>query len=94
MHLKVSIQEQIVTLIKLTDVTFNRKTNWKGAWSNNGEEWTKLDAEIRNCLVPKNNEEVTFWISLTDFFLNFFDISICTLKPFDDKAQEYFSLGT
>lgn len=69
-------------------------TEWKGAWSDQSEEWTERRKQIvYDRMSERGAEEITigaedgtFWISYVDWFTNFARIDMC--KYFDENYTE------
>ncbi|KAL0970115.1 hypothetical protein UPYG_G00237350 [Umbra pygmaea] len=51
---------------------------WTGAWSDNGREWESVDPSDRKRL-QKCSEDGEFWMSFTDFLLEYSRLEICNL---------------
>jgi calpain len=69
------------------------ETEWRGAWGDDSKEWTQ---KRKNAIYQHMRargfaateigvDDGIFWISLTDFFLNFNDLYLC--RFFDDEWQ-------
>uniref|UniRef100_A0A096M905 Calpain 12 n=1 Tax=Poecilia formosa TaxID=48698 RepID=A0A096M905_POEFO len=55
-------------------------TEWEGAWSDyDGNEWTKVSAEEQKRLGRVRQEDGEFWMSVSDFHLNFDTMEVCHL---------------
>ncbi|XP_032446887.1 calpain-9-like [Xiphophorus hellerii] len=55
-------------------------TEWLGAWSDNDRnEWTKVSAEEQKRLGRVRQEDGEFWMSVSDFNLNFDAMEVCHL---------------
>ncbi|XP_076130179.1 calpain-5-like [Alosa pseudoharengus] len=50
---------------------------WKGAWSDSSEEWTKIGDTERGNLGLTVEDDGEFWMSLEDFCRYFTDIDVC-----------------
>lgn len=81
-----------VKLIQLRN-PWGDETEWRGAWGDDSKEWTQ---KRKNAIYQHMRargfaateigvDDGIFWISLTDFFLNFNDLYLC--RFFDDEWQ-------
>lgn len=55
------------------------KTEWKGAWSDSSEEWSKVGDTERGNLGITVEDDGEFWMSFTDWCKNFTDADVCRL---------------
>ncbi len=63
---------------------------WKGAWSDNSEEWNSLDESVREELGLVKKSDGEFWMCLTDFMQEWSHVQIChfTADSFSDELLE------
>ncbi|XP_029028683.1 calpain-5-like [Betta splendens] len=55
------------------------KIEWKGAWSDSSEEWTKVGDTERKNLGITVEDDGEFWMSFTDWCKFFTDVDVCRL---------------
>ncbi|XP_023323290.1 calpain clp-1 [Eurytemora carolleeae] len=65
------------------------KNEWKGAWSDGDELWSKVEEEKKHEMGLHYMNDGEFWMEFfTDFCNQFEEVSICTLGPdFDHDGQ-------
>uniref|UniRef100_A0A3P8XJ51 Calpain-1 catalytic subunit n=1 Tax=Esox lucius TaxID=8010 RepID=A0A3P8XJ51_ESOLU len=54
------------------------EVEWTGAWSDNGREWEGVEPSVRSRL-QKCGEDGEFWMSFSDFLLEYSRLEICNL---------------
>jgi len=71
-------------------------TEWKGAWSDHSRKWTekrkrivynRMEAKATD-LAELGKEDGVFWMTLSDFFMNFSQLFLC--RFFDQEYKEIF----
>ncbi|XP_056140994.1 calpain-5-like [Lampris incognitus] len=55
------------------------KTEWKGAWSDSSEEWSKVGDTERGNLGITVEDDGEFWMSFPDWCKSFTDVDVCRL---------------
>uniref|UniRef100_A0A8C0HAV0 Calpain-3 n=1 Tax=Chelonoidis abingdonii TaxID=106734 RepID=A0A8C0HAV0_CHEAB len=57
------------------------QVEWKGAWSDNSDEWNFIDKAEKIRLQYRIAEDGEFWMSFDDFMRYFTKLEICNLTP-------------
>ncbi|XP_044871875.1 calpain-3 isoform X4 [Mauremys mutica] len=57
------------------------QVEWKGAWSDNSDEWNLIDKAEKIRLQYRIAEDGEFWMSFDDFMRYFTKLEICNLTP-------------
>ncbi|XP_038057751.1 calpain-A-like [Patiria miniata] len=79
--------EAITKLLRVRN-PWGNSTEWTGDWSDNSSKWKKLEAEERERMNPKRQDDGEFWMSFEDFCKKFNSVIMCTLGPdFDGDGK-------
>ncbi|XP_070699757.1 calpain-5-like [Pempheris klunzingeri] len=70
-------QNETIPLIRMRNPW--GKTEWKGAWSDSSEEWSKVGDTERGNLGITVEDDGEFWMSFTDWCKFFTDADVCRL---------------
>jgi calpain len=62
-------------------------TEWKGAWSDESQEWKYIPDEFKNKIGFEIKQDGEFWMSYEDFLKNFSRITVCNLSPDENDAE-------
>ncbi|XP_066277385.1 calpain-9-like isoform X2 [Branchiostoma lanceolatum] len=57
------------------------KTEWKGPWGDQSDEWSAVDEGTKEELGIVNRDDGEFWMSYEDFLTYWKNIEICNLTP-------------
>ncbi|XP_013421779.1 calpain-A [Lingula anatina] len=60
---------------------WGNETEWRGAWSDDDENWQWLDEKTREKLHHISKGDGEFWMRYEDFCSEFSEVTICTLGP-------------
>ncbi|XP_023668020.2 calpain-9 [Paramormyrops kingsleyae] len=75
---KVTTRTGVVELVRVYNPWGN--TEWEGPWSDkNGSEWNQVSKAEQDRIGRTQAEDGEFWMTLSDFCLNFDEIEVCHL---------------
>uniref|UniRef100_T1IP60 Calpain catalytic domain-containing protein n=1 Tax=Strigamia maritima TaxID=126957 RepID=T1IP60_STRMM len=75
---EVSVNGRKFDLIRVRN-PWGSHVEWKGAWSDNSEEWKLLPYDDRRRMGMVNRDDGEFWMEFRDFVRNFHAVEICNL---------------
>ncbi|XP_060077139.1 calpain-B-like isoform X2 [Ylistrum balloti] len=71
---------------------WGNETEWKGAWSDQSEEWRFIPEDEKKNLGLTFDDDGEFWMSFSDWKTNFQKLEICNLGP-DSLDEEEIQAG-